>query len=90
MRGLNWAEPPLSLSLSQASMEFYSPVEREQGVHSTRLRNHKSKWYRFETTMLAEDDATIGRNGGEKARKGKRKKERKMEKGRVVTSGAFN
>lgn len=56
-------------------------MERE---HSTRLRNHKSKWYRFETTTLAEDDATIGR------RREKRKKERKIEKGRVVTSGAFN
>lgn len=59
-------------------------MEREQGVHSTRLRNHKSKWYRFETTTLAEDDATIGR------RREKRRKERKIEKGRVVTSDAFN
>lgn len=30
-------------------------VEREQGAHSTRLRNHKSKWYRFEMARL---DAT--------------------------------
>lgn len=48
MRGpkLNWAAAPFA---RKGLVEFYSPWKEREGAHSTRLRNHKSKWYRFET-----------------------------------------
>jgi len=46
MRGkLNWAVAPFA---RKGLVEFYSPWKEKEGAHSTRLRNHKSKWYRFE------------------------------------------
>lgn len=46
MRGkLNWAVAPLA---SKGSWNFISSWKEREGAHSTRLRNHKSKWYRFE------------------------------------------
>lgn len=41
---LNWAVAPFT-----GLVEFYSPWKKREDAHSTRLRNHKSKWYRFET-----------------------------------------
>lgn len=84
MRGLNWAEP--SLSFSSRPLGILFPVEREQGVHSTRLRNHKSKWYRFETTMLAEDDATTRSGEGGKKKEGREGRWRKGGSLRAVRS----
>lgn len=47
MAKLNWAVAPFA---RKGLVEFYSPWKREgRCAHSTRLRNHKSKWYRFET-----------------------------------------
>lgn len=43
---LNWAVAPFA---RKGLVEFYSPWKEREGAHSTRLRNHKSKWYRFET-----------------------------------------
>lgn len=46
MAKLNWAVAPFA---RKGLVEFYSRWKEREGAHSTRLRNHKSKWYRFET-----------------------------------------
>lgn len=48
-------------------VEFYSPWKKREDAHSTRLRNHKSKWYRFETAR--------GWRSGEEEGKGERERE---------------
>lgn len=63
MRGkLNWAVAPFA---RKGLVEFYSPWKEREGAHSTRLRNHKSKWYRFETARAVAPGAarTVERVG---------------------------
>jgi len=61
---LNWAVAPFA---RKGLVEFYSPWKEREGAHSTRLRNHKSKWYRFETARGCSEPSRA--NGEERERR---------------------